>query len=392
MEDSEAGRRGSLLRAVSVILLVSLGLYTLYERATVLQQLERVARDFHAQLLSPRESTPLAVVLISEDDYRALFDSSSPLDRSRLEKLLRAIAKGGPKLIGVDLATDDPRLRGLGSEIGAPIVWARELADCHTLTPKPVRCVESNPWVLLDFAGAEDSGSQSGLVVLRTDPDGVIRRYSRFLKVQDTLLPSFPTAIAEAVRGRVGEPTDREYLTEYRPLPKGSFYPASFVLEASERPGFGERGFLKDRVVMLGGSYRAARDQYRTPLGEKHGVEILAQIAQTELDVKSEGDRVKPIGLDRIGIVLFLNGLVLLFLYQMVSFPRAFWVSLLLIPVLATLCSLLFAKSPFALWPYLVPLQLAVLVQQLYSHAKGYRNALIRSYSKKLTGAIAGSE
>jgi CHASE2 domain-containing sensor protein len=373
-----------------VFLLVTLGLYTLYERATVLQQLERMARDFQAQFLSPRESTELAVVMITEDDYRTLFKSTSPLDRSQLEGLLRAIAKGEPKLIAVDLITDDPRFQDLGVGIGVPIVWARDREDCRTVTPTPMGCVESNPWRLLDFAGTGRSDSTWGLVALRTDPDGIIRRYSLYVEVRDTLRPTFPHAIAVAVRDRVGEPTDQEYLIDQRPLPAGSAHSASLVMNASVSENFGERGFLKDRVVLLGGGYRAARDAYRTPTGERQGVEILAQVVQTELDVMTEGDRVKPIGLDKIGVLLFLNGLVLLFLFQMVSFPRAFWAALLLIPLSATVCSLLFADSFFAMWPYLMPLLIAVLVQQLYSHAVRYRNALIRRYSKDLPTVIAG--
>jgi CHASE2 domain-containing sensor protein len=388
----EAGKegRGRTLHAVWVILLVTLGLYTLYERATVLQELERMARDFQAQFLSPRESTEVAVVMITEDDYRALFNSTSPLDRSQLEELLQAIAAGDPKLIAVDLITEDLRFRGMGGGIAVPIVWARDREDCRTVTPRPVRCGDSDPWRLLDFAGQESADSKWGLVVLRTDPDGIIRRYTLHVKVRDTLYPTFPNAIAASMRGRVGEPNGQEYLVDQRPLPPNSTFEASQVLEASLGESFGERGFLKDRVVLLGGGYRAARDQYLTPLGERHGVEILAQIVQTELDIESEGDRVKPIGLDRIGVLLFLNGLLLLFLFQMVAFPRAFWIALLLIPLSATLCSLLFADSFFALWPYLVPLLFAVLVQQLYSHAVRYRNALIRRHSKHLPTVIAG--
>lgn len=388
-ENVDEAERGSLVKALSLILVTALILYTLYERAAVLQQIERTARDFQAQLRSPAETSPVAVVTITDEDYRTLFGSTSPLNPSQLERLLAAIAEGNPRLIAVDLATDDPRFLSLATEIDVPIVWARELVECEARTPAPPACRTDDRWVLLDYAGTGSSQSLFGLVLLRTDSDGVIRRYTRFVDIGDTV-PSFATAIAEAARGRVGPPTDEEYLINYRPLPAANFYSASFILEASKGNGFGREGVLEDRIVLVGGAYRAARDRYRTPIGEKHGVEVLAQIVQTELDVETDADREKPVGANTIGVLLFLNGLFLLLLFQAVTFPKAFWLSLVLIPAVATLCSVLFANSWFALWPYLLPLLVAVLVQQLYAHAVRYRNTLIRQYAKRLPGGIRG--
>ena len=76
-------------------------------------------------------------------------------------------------------------------------------------------------------------------------------------------------------------------------------------------------------------------------------------------------------------------------LFRVLGLRRAFWISVAGIPVLGTASSFLFAGSAFALWPYLIPLLIAVLIQQLYAHAIRYRDALIAQLRGKISSAIA---
>ena len=366
-----------LLKTLSVILVLGLIAYTLYERATVLEQMERMARDFHARLLPPRQATRLVVIQITDSDYETLFASTSPLDAGRLGSLLGAIAAGRPRLIAVDLVTAEPEFRTLASlEDEVPIIWAREVIWTRELESQTV---------MLDFAGLHRPDSRFGLVSMERDPDGVIRRYRRYSEVADTLRPSFATAVVKALRDEPVEPTEEPLFIKYQPLPLGVFHQSSLVIEAAQSPDFGEHGFLRDRVVLLGGDYRAARDEHQTPLGEMSGVEVQAQVIQSEL----EGGGLRPVRRDVIGVLLFVNSLGLLLLFQLVGLRRAFWISVAGIPVLGTACSFLFAGSAFALWPYLIPLLIAVLIQQLYAHAIRYRNALIAQLGGKVSPRIA---
>ena len=93
-----------------------------------------------------------------------------------------------------------------------------------------------------------------------------------------------------------------------------------------------------------------------------------------------------------IGIVLVLNSLALLFLFQLVDLRHAFWISIAAIPLLATACSLILAGSPLALWPYLIPLLAAVLVQQLYAQAVYYRDELIDRLRKRPADASTSAD
>ncbi len=380
-QSGELPKGRPLLKALSVILFLGLITYTLYERSTVLQQMERIARDFHARLLPPRQATRLVVIRITDSDYETLFASTSPLDVDGLGSLLRAIAAGRPRLIAVDLATAEPQFHALASlEDEVPVIWARESASCGPLGSATPGCPDESETVLLDFAGSQRPDSRFGLVGMERDPDGVIRRYHRYFEVADTLRPSFATAVVKALREEPVEPTVEPFFIRYQPLPPGVFHQASLVMTAAQSPDFGENGVLRNRVVLLGGAYRAARDEHQTPLGEMFGVDVQAQVIQSEL----EGGGLQPVGRDVIGVLLFVNSMGLLFLFQLVGLRRAFWISVAGIPVLGTACSFLFAGSAFALWPYLIPLLIAVLIQQLYAHAIRYRDALIAQLGGKV--------
>lgn len=386
-EEAEApvpprGRR--LTRGVSLVLVLIA--FTFYERATILAQLERSARDVHARLRPAREATDLIVVRITDADYETHFERQSPLDVGRLRSLLDAIAGGRPRAIAVDLATADPRFRSMldGWE-GPPVVWAREWAPCGMSGPTDPGCPDGRRAALLDFAGVDQPESRYGLVGMERDPDGVIRQYRAFRAIGDTLRPDLATAVMEAQGLPASEAADRPRFISYAPLPPGAFMNASSILEAARIPDFGEVGVLRDRIVLLGGAYREARDEHATPLGFMYGVDVQAQVIQTEL----EGGGLRPVGLGVIGVLLIVNSLALMLLFRRFGLRRGFWIAVVAVPLLATLCSLIFARTLFALWPYLVPILVAVLVQQLYAHALHYRDDLMERFGRR-SGAPSG--
>jgi CHASE2 domain-containing sensor protein len=378
-----------LTRGISIVVVLLAVAFTLYERATILQQLERTARDFHTQLVGPRSATDIIVVRITDSDYASMFASTSPLEPNTLGVLLSAIAAGRPRLIAVDLATAESQFRPLAArEYGVPIVWGREAAACGPGAPTDTACDVTVLTALLDFAGSDRPDSRFGLVSMERDPDGVIRRYQRYRQVGDSLYPGLAAAVMD-VLGKKGDVAseDPRYI-RYAPLPPGVFLEASALVRAARSPDFGEVGVLRDRIVLLGGAYREARDEHATPLGRAFGVDVQAQVIQTEL----EGGGLQPVGLGLIGIVLVLNSLALLFLFQLVDLRHAFWISIAAIPLLATACSLILAGSPLALWPYLIPLLAAVLVQQLYAQAVYYRDELIDRLRKRPADASTSAD
>ena len=59
--------------------------------------------DTWLRLKAPQEARDVVIVGITDDDYKDLFGSKSPLWSYPLGALIRAIASGGPAVIGIDL-------------------------------------------------------------------------------------------------------------------------------------------------------------------------------------------------------------------------------------------------------------------------------------------------
>lgn len=371
-------------KAGPVLVVLFLSLFTLYEKATVLQQMERVARDFTAQIRPPRQALDLVMVRIDATDYTELFGASSPLDPGQLARLLKAVAAGHPRAIVVDILVDSLDFDALkGLEGGIPIVWAGWITRCDDDLPED--CLAHTDGFVSRAEGRDRPGWSWGLVELTQGPDGVVRQYRRHLSVADSLRPTLAAATMTALGERPSR-SDEPMFIRYQEIPvEGISVTASRLLAMAQSPDFGETGLLRDRIVLVGGTYPQARDRYPTPLGEMAGMDIHAQIIQTEL----EGGGLEPVGFGVIGLLLLLTSFVLVLLFHFVEdFRVAFWTSLVAIPVMATAGSWLAADSLFALWPYLVPLLVALLIQQLYSHALRYRDELFEHLGERVSARL----
>src|SRR5207247_6823178 len=60
-------------------------------------------------------------------------------------------------------------------------------------------------------------------------------------------------------------------------------FSASAILTGSKQSYWKENSPLKDKIVLLGGFYHAARDEYVTPLGPMAGVLLIAQAIESDL-------------------------------------------------------------------------------------------------------------
>src|SRR5688572_907223 len=91
-----------LLRAWPALLLTLL-LTLLVAMMEVPFELEYKIQDLRTRFMT---TTPVrsevVVVLIDDNDYKQLFQATSPLKPEMLQSLISAIAKGNPKVIGVD--------------------------------------------------------------------------------------------------------------------------------------------------------------------------------------------------------------------------------------------------------------------------------------------------
>src|SRR6185436_16667656 len=171
---SELETRGiSLLERVlkaTPAILIGILLTFFLSRSGVFRQLETYALDTQVRLQGAARDSDVAVVLIDDDDYASLFDSKSPLNHLALEKLINAIAAGKPRVIGIDIDTSSAEFRNLKIPSDGPVlVWARNGSFSN----------RDNKFHVSNFLGGQQVDAKYGVIVMRLDSDGAIRRYAR---------------------------------------------------------------------------------------------------------------------------------------------------------------------------------------------------------------------
>jgi CHASE2 domain-containing sensor protein len=331
-------------------------------------------------------SSDVAIVNITQDDYKRVFHGNSPLDPSELTRLIGAIASGKPKVIGINVDTSSPVFRDkVRTQQGWPtIVWARD-ADLDTVTGK----LEPK-----DVLGGITPRPTFGLAVLKPEVTGEIRHYRRILETTEGRQPSFAWAVITETKGnktaQAIASTD-DLLINYTGDAMGSHrmnLPASQVLDLSDGPDWADSGPLNGKIVLLGGSYHpvnAPPDTHTTPLGQLLGVDVHAQVIETEL----RGGGLKPASRFAIILLGLFEGIALLLLFERLSLRKAIVCSIVFTPALALACSFASFRS-FAMWWYFSPILIATLIQQIYEHSiRDYRKSFVLQSFDRIRGKSA---
>lgn len=348
-------------------------------REGVFRKLETSALDTQTRLLGTSDTeSDITIVQIDDHDYRYLFQNKSPLDPVALKKVIDAIARGNPGVIGVDLDTTSTQFRDFQLEGKWPrIVWARTAAYSQV----------THNFHLFDPLGGREPVPLSGMALLKKDEDGALRRYSRAYEIPDGEVPSFPTAVANQFRTALpsSEAATEDLFIRYSRYSGGSKFVhinASAILEFAKESNWPNNPMIKDRIVLLGSAYAAA-DEHDTPLGWANGVDVMAFAVQTELD----GGGVKPASRLVIIFLEIFDGVLLLLVFHQFRLIRALGICVIGVPVIALLCSLLAFKS-LAFWAYFVPILIAIVGQQLFEKAKNYRKNLVDKLYEDVSGTV----
>jgi CHASE2 domain-containing sensor protein len=384
-----------LLGALPFIV-VATALSTLLDEKGVLRVFETAALD-RFLLLKERAAAPhVVIVAITDEDHQQLFGGKTSLDAATVYDIIKGIAKAEPKVIGVDLGTaEETYLKLPPLDTNLPIVWARSAIleqdeqqtaitslfshPHHTFVPGPV------------LGRTEGEGNiRSGISLAPVDSDRAIRRYVRMFRIrskQPDRMDSFHWAVAkeycnnnenpacEQIREQLAR-EDQELILNLSidPYKKLDAIPARRLvgdsLDSEWRDETGTlrsplKKLLKDKIVLLGGTYKAACDEHRTALGNEYGVELVAQAIESEF----EGGDIRRIGeLYLIALDLASGILFAILTYYWSSG----WKSLLritAIPVIAIGGSFI-AFHSFATWANFVPILFSVYLHYRYEHAK----------------------
>jgi CHASE2 domain-containing sensor protein len=402
-----------------VIVIVSL-LNLYLEEKGWLRRFETAALD--GVLLLKQTQPARHVVGITDEDYKRFFQSASPLNRETFRILINNIAQHKPKVIGIDIDTSDDVFKELElSPDWPPIVWA----EIGTRVESPAG--EPSFWELLSpfseehpvftaypaLAGqAEELSQTTGIAIMPADFDMNIRHYNRQYRVvapdgsAESAKDSFHWAIVKHYCASAADPKEcravqehvREDKNEHDALEDnlilnlsidpyslgnvieaGDLIGATFEQSANDQVG-GEQeaGTLqdkfKDKIVLIGGLYRHARDQSNTPKGLKSGVELWTQAIESELD----GQGVRKLSESLLIGVEVLSGLFMVFLS---SRQKDSWLMRMLdIPFLGLFAIAVFSiifsgliYSSVALWANFVPVMVAVYLHLYYDKFKHQR-------------------
>ncbi|MET0400234.1 MAG: CHASE2 domain-containing protein [Longimicrobiaceae bacterium] len=351
------------------------------------ESLERAAFDFQAQVRPQRPQKNVYVVSIDDRDYERVFGAESPLDPGKVLELIDAVAKGGPAVIGIDLETPQPAYAGLPDSVrGARIAWARN-PSCSGSQESPVGCLPTD-LVPGPAGGSGRPRAFAGVAGLAADADGALRRYTRNVRTREGTIPTFGTAALLAFGHLVevnGGSGDAQRLIDYRGTAPQKVT-ASWVLANAESEGYQADGLFRGKIVLIGGTHSFSGDWHQTPLGWMPGVEVWAQVLETEL----AGKGAVPPNAIWLGILQFVLGLGLVLIFDQLRLEYAFYVSIVALPVASWLVSLVAFGSP-RFWVYFFPILGLLLVQQLYDVAKQERDhGLTSPDAKPPDGGKAG--
>ncbi len=412
--------RGFLLhfrRALPVIILLTaamfacekLGFFTGFETA----QLDSLLR------IHPREmSQQIVIVEINQEDYdnETLFNASSPLDAGKVLSLIEQVKKYNPSVIGVDLDTSDWLKGCQTSAANATISAVQEKcsqlkARIDRLIAEPERspgtmkqptiviwaAVPKTPKVPLVLrpvlGGAQLLANREGVPQFPVDRDGSVRRYESRVEVaeKDGRCPDgkkpgenkkcYSDTFARAILNAYPKLGETEAVNDEKTIfnfygdryrfptnQAGSFFEEISAVElapaeqARKKEIDGQRAALLDgKIVLIGGAFNEARDDYFTPLGVMQGVVLNALAIQSDL---SGGGIHETHWLLEIVIDLLIGTLIVAIFFRCDCRPRAalLW-SLIIIPC-AMLASFLVFKSA-AYWFNFIPLVVGVILHQL---------------------------
>jgi CHASE2 domain-containing sensor protein len=275
-------------------------------------------------LLYTRSTQPaqkVRLVTIDDQDYQTYFQSHSPLQVDNLEKIIQAVAAAQPRMIVVDIDTSDPAFAKMRIFNNHWVIWNAD-ATARDINGSPApTSLESAVFTLhppLGGVGGRAPGSMEriALSASQTDEHGYIRDFLNTYEVEQPATRSAPPAFsfyaspayqaALIDKALKQDSSQASSSIEDQPIPRlppsenvrafvRSYtvpqYHARDILNDQEEGKDSNRweklAFFKDQVVVIGGTYRAARDEDFTDSGPLPGCEVIAILIEEELQKTS---------------------------------------------------------------------------------------------------------
>jgi CHASE2 domain-containing sensor protein len=375
-----------------------------------LRGFETYSLDVLLRLRAPQPRANLYLVVIDDEDYQSLFNRNSPLDPEKVQAILHSVARARPRLIGVDLETSHPNFKELKAADWPEAVWVRNSQSVlpHEDTEASQHSGHHSVVPILrgdalggtlrelprDEQGVIETTPRSGVPLFPRDHDGIIRRYRRVYFSPGSEsdphkaghVDAFPWAIVKDYCRKYGDDERlSQVVLEEIEAPPGKLEEEIYLNFAGERATFKrinahdvlqgaqqdywqERSKLRDAIVIVGGTYAEGRDVYTTPVGPRHGVELIAHAIETDL----MGGGIREFNHHLAHALDVVVGL--LFLAVTWRFPGrgAFHIALAAIVILSLAASLV-AFQALAFWLNFVPILVGQLLHLEWERGKERR-------------------
>jgi CHASE2 domain-containing sensor protein len=327
--------------------------------------------DALLRLRPPRDASHTGLVVVTREERARLLGGASPIPPRKLMQALCAVLRVHPKVLGVDLATDEVPLSDLPK---APVVWARGI--------RIDRVGESIRVEQEAVLGGKHPAALNGLAVAPVMPDWSVRQI-HFCYEYDKrrVMQTMTGALVMAAGSPVGLGCDRdEYaetgaydvnyrfqrftLSEFSPEKIDDAALAQCVAGTGDWDAGSKGHPLRGRVVVLGGEYEA-QDWHPTPFGLRPGAEVLAGLAEHVLSGASATD---SLGWQKWGVKLLL-ALVIAWIHCRLRPVAALLVCVLGLAALV-LCGGFIAVFLAGYRASTVPLLVGVILEQLVTSAE----------------------
>lgn len=272
-------RKLSSRRFVS-ILLVSLlvsGLVTGASTLGYLDSIQQKALDFFIWWKGEGRMAEIVIVAIDEDAF-AQMGNRQPLPRESLAELLNFLTACGPRALGLDIeikaATKEKADRALLNALSSGIV-----------VPFDVAGIRDSDRVSVSKLLHHDALPRKGFANTILDSDGVVRSVPLRLEDEDgRQIEAFGMQLYRIVHPEVKNYPGRIRIDYAGPAGTFPTFSAAPLLQLAAQKIVppGDNPF-RDKIVLVGGTFRASRDFVLTPKGVMSGVEAQANILNTLL-------------------------------------------------------------------------------------------------------------
>jgi len=293
--------RWDLLKDLGLVALLALGMKFLEFHGWT-GSAEGLAADF-ALAAAPSGDAPIVIIEIDDTAYTRYFNAQSPLCPEKVISLVSMIDSWRPKVIGVDLVTDSADYSALRHEWEMrPVVWAAAgTADLNEREGFGAWLVGIGGELHVDPAEvlgrpAVDARAEWAIPIFPRDSDRAVRRFPREVFVVGRTKPqatwaakigevycegrcaaSHPSELLIPYRSPIG---DRYKLCELIPCPGES---PENSLSPQQMETLRSRIMKQKSIVLLGGTFGAARDEYDTPIGPTSGLVLNAYAVRAEI-------------------------------------------------------------------------------------------------------------